>query len=98
MTQPGEFRIRPRLGLRAWITLIVVLVVAVAILAAIAAVAIGIFLFLLPVFVVSALLYYLFPPKFRAPRNGPEDASVIDGEFRVVGTAEIERKEPEERP
>ncbi|HXJ01982.1 MAG TPA: hypothetical protein VNH44_12225 [Micropepsaceae bacterium] len=98
MTQPREFRIQ-RLGLRAWLTLIGVLIIAVAILFAITAVAIGVLLFLLPVFAVSALLYYLFPPKFRAdPQNKRKDTSIIDGEYRVVDTAEIGREPPEERP
>jgi len=99
MTQPGQFRVWRVLGLRAWITLILALLVTVAILVAIAAVAIGVFLFLLPIFVVIALLYYLFPSKFRTARHyRREEASIIDGEFRVVDSVEIEQKPPEERP
>jgi hypothetical protein len=99
MTQPGEFRIWPRLGLRAWVTLIVTLVVTAAILIAIAAIAFGILLFLLPVFALGALLYYLFPSKFRpAYYRHTRQSEIIDGEFRVVDAVEIERKRPEEGP
>jgi hypothetical protein len=97
MTQPGQFRIWRQVGLRGWITLILALILTVVILVTIAAVAIGILLFLLPVFVLGALLYYLFPPKFRPAAQRRED-TIIDGEFRVVDSIEIDRKPPEERP
>jgi hypothetical protein len=98
MTQPGQFRIWRQLGLRAWITLILALILTAVILVAIAAVAIGILLFLLPVLVLGALLYYVFPPKFRTAQYRREKTTIIDGEFRVVDAAEIDRKPPEEGP
>ena len=94
MTQPGEFRIWPRLGLRAWVTLIIFLVMTAALLIVIAAIAFGLLLFLLPVFAMGAILFYLFPSKFRPTQQWRKDET-IDGEFRVVNTAEIEKKPPE---
>ena len=97
MTQPGQFRIWPRLGLRGWTILIVWLAVLIAVLIAFTVIAFGIFLFLLPVLAIVTLLYYLFPSRFRpAHSSRTKDAAIIDGEFRVVGSAEIERKRPEE--
>jgi uncharacterized protein (DUF58 family) len=90
MTQPREFRIHYRLGLRAWLTLIVALTVAVAILVAISIVAIGVFLFLLPIFVIASVLYYLFP-RARSQRRA-EGPIIIDGEFHVVEPDAIEKE------
>jgi cobalamin synthase len=93
MTQPRQFRIWPRLGLRGWVTLIFALAVTLAILVAITAVALGIVLFLLPVLAVAALLFYLFPSMFRPAQSRRKDATIIDGEYRVVDSAEIERRQ-----
>jgi hypothetical protein len=93
MTQQGQFRILPRLGWRGWTVLIAWLAILAAVGIAFTVIAFGIFLFLLPVFVVATLLYYLFPPRRRsAPgRPQPENTTIIDGEFRVVDAPEIER-------
>ena len=97
MTQPADFRIWPRLGWRVWATLILALMVTFAILIAIAAIALGVFLFLLPVLAVMAVLYYLFPSRFRPARyRHTRESAIIDGEFRVVDSVEIERRQPEE--
>jgi cobalamin synthase len=92
MTQPGQFHIWPRLGLRGWVTLIFALALTVAILIAITALALGILFFLLPVIAVVALFFYLFPSQYRRSQRRPKDATIIDGEFRVVDAAEIERQ------
>jgi cobalamin synthase len=86
----------PRLGFRGWVTLILVLAVSVAALVAVAAIALGILLFLLPALAVGALLFYLFPSKFRQARHPPNGGTTIDGEFRVVDAAELERRRKEE--
>jgi hypothetical protein len=96
MTQPGEFRIWPRLGLRAWVTLIVFLVMTAALLIVFAAIAFGLLLFLLPVFAVGAILFYLFPSRFRPTQRWRKDDTIIDGEFRVVKMAEIEKRPEDE--
>lgn len=89
-----DFRIRGP-GLRGWLTIIVSVAVVLAIIVAIAVVAVGIFLFLLPLLVVAATLYYLFGRAKSRPRNehgkGPV---IIDGEFHIVDTSQIERTPP----
>ena len=97
MTQPQDTPIRPRIGARAWASIIIGLLIAAAILIAIAVVAVGVFLFLLPFVAIMALLYYLFPSRFR-PRNYRKsnvDVTIIDGDFRVVHPAETERQRVE---
>jgi hypothetical protein len=98
MTQPGQFRIWPRLGFRGWTILIAWFALVVAILITFTLIAFGLFLFFLPVFAILMLLYYLFPSRFRTARyRRTEDATIIDGEFRVVDSPQVERKRPEER-
>ena len=97
MTQPGQFRIFPRLGFRGWTILIVWLALLVAILITFTLIAFGLFLFFLPVLAIVTLLYYLFPSRFRNPRYGrTEDATIIDGEYRIVDSPQVERRQPEE--
>ena len=97
MTQPRQFRILPRLGLRGWLTVGLALATSLAILAAVAVVALGVLLFLLPVLAVATVLYYLFPSRFRtAHYQRGSQSTIIDGEFRVVDSAQLE-KLPEER-
>jgi hypothetical protein len=97
MTQPGQFRIWPRLGLKGWTILIAWLAILVAVLITFTVIAFGIFLFLLPVLAIVMLLYYLFPSRFRtAHYRRTEDATIIDGEFRVVDSPQVERRRPEE--
>ena len=98
MTQPQDTPIRPRIGAGAWASIIIGLVIVAAILIAIAVVAVGVFLFLLPFVAIMALLYYLFPSRFRARRyrKGNINVTIIDGDFRVVNPAETERQRIEE--
>ena len=97
MTQPGQFRIWPRLGLRGWIFLILWLTILVAVVITFTLIAFGIFLFLLPALAIVTLLYYLFPSPRRAPARRSEDATIIDGEFRVVEPRKIEQEPPKKR-
>ena len=98
MTQPQDSPFRPRLGARAWATIILGLLVIGAILIAVAVVAIGVFLFLLPFVAITALLVYLFPSWFRGRRyrKGNVNVTIIDGDFRVVDPAEPERQRIED--
>jgi len=98
MTQPQDPPFRPRLGARAWATIIISLLIVAAILIAVAVVALGVFLFLLPFVAIMALLYYLFPSWFRARhyRKGNVNVTIIDGDFRVVDPAEPERQRIED--
>ena len=99
MAQPQVSRVRLRLGFRAWVTIIVGLFILGLVLVGIAVLALGVFLFVLPVIAVTALLYYLFPSRFRTRRYRQRaDISIIDGEFRVVHPADTERQRLEEGP
>jgi hypothetical protein len=90
MTQPRQFQIWPRLGLRGWVTVIVALAITAAILVAVTALALGILLFLLPVLAIGALIFYLFPSMFYPAQRRRRDSTIIDGEFRVVDPGEDE--------
>jgi len=98
MTQPQDPPFRPRLGARAWATIILGLLILAAILIAVAVVALGVFLFMLPFVAVMALLYYLFPSWFRTRRHRRNNVNItiIDGDFRVVDPAEPERQRIED--
>ena len=99
MTQSQDPAFRPRIGAKAWAMIIIGLLVAGAVLIAIAVVAIGVFLFLLPFVAILALLYYLFPSRFRSRRyRRSAGVTIIDGEFRVVNPVEAERQRLDEGP
>src|SRR4051794_25400685 len=100
MTQPQDPPIRPRIGAGAWASIILGLIIVAAILIAVAVVALGVFLFLLPFVAIMALLYYLFPSRFRRRRyrQANVDVTIIDGDFRVVHPPEPERQRLEEGP
>jgi hypothetical protein len=79
-----------RFGLRGWATI----GVATAVLVAAAVLATVLFVFFLPVLLLAAVAY-LFLPKLRlgsVKKGPPADTTIIDGEFRVVDTNEIEEK------
>src|SRR5262245_2255951 len=81
-----QFRVYGRPGLLGWLRMLIALVVLLAVGLAIAIVAIGVFIFLLPVVLVSALVFY-FVLRSRLRRAGyrqPEGAHIIEGEYSVV--------------
>ncbi len=84
MTQPGQFRVFPRLGLKGWAVVILWLSLLAAVLITFTLIAFGIFLFLLPVFVIMTLLYILFPRMRGAQRRREQKTTIIDGEYRIV--------------
>ena len=88
-----QFRMSGRLGFKGWLTILVALTVVVAIGVAIAIVAVSVFLFLLPVLAVAAAIYYLLwrLRVYRARQQAPKEPVIIDGEFRILDAAEIER-------
>jgi membrane protein implicated in regulation of membrane protease activity len=99
MPQPLYFRFRSRPGLAGWATILIVVALIIALILVIALVAVGVFLFLLPVLALSALVYYLLPrarirPGQPHPGRGPQ---IIDGEFRVVDSAESDRASLDDR-
>jgi hypothetical protein len=77
-----------RFGLRGWAAI----GVATAVFIAVAALAIGLLVFLLPVLLLAPVIYHFSTRhKTHAVRNeAPKDSIAIDGDFRVVGTSEIE--------
>ena len=92
MPQPMGFHVR--LGWSGWLTLLIVLGLVFAIAAAVAIVVLGVFIVLLPVVLVSALLFYLFP-SLRHRRGGKMgETDIIEGEYRVVDPRQLEREPP----
>jgi hypothetical protein len=86
MKQLGNSPIRIQFGLRGWAAI----ALGLAILAGVAFLAIGFLIFLLPILILSSILYWLLPkqrlyrvgtPAEKEARNG---TTIIDGEFRVI--------------
>jgi len=96
MSQPMGFHVR--LGWSGWLTLLIGLGLVLAIAAVVATIVLGAFLILLPIALVSALLFYLFPGL--RPRPGRRaQVEIIEGEYRVVDPHQLERDTPPaERP
>ena len=89
MPNPGGFQLR--LGWSGWLALIVVLGLVLAVAAVVSVLLIGAMLVILPVAIIAALLYYLFPGlRPRAPHQQREP-EIIEGEYRVVDPSRIER-------
>lgn len=92
MPQPMGFHLR--LGWSGWLTLLIVLGLVIAIAAVVAIFLLGVFIVLLPVVLVSALLFYLFP-GLRQRRPGKRgETDIIEGEYRVVDPRQLERDSP----
>jgi hypothetical protein len=92
MPQPMGFRVR--MGWSGWLVLLISLGVVFAIAAVVAIVLLGAFIVLLPVVLISTLLFYLFP-GLRPRRAGPRaDADIIEGEYRVVDPRQLDRDVP----
>lgn len=75
--------VRIQFGLRGWAAIILGL----AIIGAVAFLAIGLLIFLLPVMLLSTLLYWFLPKPKRHPVfpvAPPRDSAVIDGNFQVI--------------
>jgi hypothetical protein len=95
MSRPPISPLRLRLGFSGWAAIAASLALLAAIIAALAFLAIGLFVVFLPVMLLAPVLYYFMPrPKPTHPRrNGQKtaatkDATIIDGEFRVISAAE----------
>lgn len=89
MPQPMGFRVR--MGWSGWLVLLISLGVVFAIAAVVAIVLLGAFILLLPIVLISTLLFYLFP-GLRPRRPGrPADPDIIEGEYRVIDPGQIDR-------
>jgi hypothetical protein len=92
MPQPMGFHVR--LGWSSWLTLLIVLGLVIAVAAVVAILLLGVFIILLPVVLIGALLYYLFPGlRYWQPGQGHEP-DIIEGEYRVVDPRQLERDPP----
>jgi len=89
---PQYSPVRIQFGLRGWAAI----VVGLAIVGAIAFLAIGLLVFLLPVLILSPVLYWLMP-KHGRNRVGPAEkepaggTTIIDGNFRVIDRSAMDQ-------
>ena len=95
MPQLPNSPIRIQFGLRGWAAI----AVGLAILGAVAFVAVGLFIFFLPLLLLAPVLYWLLPkPKIYRVGNPAakraNDATIIDGEFRVIDATSEGNSEP----
>jgi len=102
MPPSGNFRFQVKLGRGGWLSLLLGGVLALAIGIAVVVVAASIFLFLIPLVIVAAGILYLYmlsKAKLRRARRRPaQDAGVIDAEYRVIESVEIEQGDSGDRP
>jgi len=97
MPQPMGFHVR--LGWSGWLTLLIVLGLVIAIAAVVAVLLLGVFVILLPVVLIAALLYYLFPNLRYRQTGERREQDIIEGEYRVVDPRRLERDPPpDDRP
>jgi hypothetical protein len=92
MPQPMGFHVR--LGWSGWFTLLIALSLILAIAAVVATLVLGAFIILLPVALISALLFYLFPGLRRQRPGQRGQVEIIEGEYRVVDPHQLERDTP----
>ena len=81
-------------GLKTKLILGMILVLMAAGLSLIAVLAIGMMLFVVPVLVLSAVIYALLPKRTaeRQPRRA-NDPQVLEGRYRVIGDASDDRQD-----
>src|SRR5262245_28855299 len=95
MPQPGGFQLR--LGWSGWLAVAVVLAVVFALAAALAVILIAVFLILLPVAIVAAVVYYLFPGLRQRQPTYWREPDIIEGSYRIVDPRPIDRdRSPED--
>ena len=89
MPQPGGFQLR--LGWSGWLAVVIVLGIAFALAAALAVVLIAVFLILLPVAVVAAVIYYLFPGLRQRQPAYWREPDIIEGNYRIIEPRPLDR-------
>src|SRR5262245_17680572 len=93
MPQPMGFRIR--LGWSGWLYLVLALGLILAVASVVAVLLLGAFIVLLPVIVVAALLYYLFPSlRYRRQGQWRRERDIVEGDYRVVDPTRLELDPP----
>jgi hypothetical protein len=100
MPQRLRFSVSRRLSFRAWLTILLATALVVAVGIAMAVLAIGIFVILVPAMIVASAVYYVLQRAgFRPVRSQePREPRIVDGEFRIIDTHEIERETPRQGP
>ena len=93
MPQPS-FHVR--LGWSGWLSLLIALALVLTVAAVLALVLLGVFIILLPVVIVSAVVYYFFPSLRNRYREQWRETETIEGEYRVVDPSQI-RIDPPDR-
>ena len=97
MPQPMGFHVR--LGWSGWFTLLIALGLVLAVASVLAVVLLGVFLILLPIALVGALLYYLFPGLRYRQQDQWREPDIIEGDYRVVDPRQLERdSSPDDQP
>ena len=88
---------RIQFTLSGWMAIVGALAILAAVAVAIAFLAVGLFVFLLPALLVTPIVYYLRPKPRLNPRrdnvmseNPTHGATIIEGEFKIVGTGDNE--------
>jgi hypothetical protein len=89
MPQPIGFQLR--LGWSGWLALVLVLGLIFAVAAAVAVVLVAALVVLLPIALIAAFVYYLFPGLRYRPPGQKHEADIIEGNYRVVDPRPLER-------
>ena len=89
MSRPTGFHLR--LGWSGWLTLAVVLGLVLAVAAIAVILLVGVFIILLPIALIGALLFYLFPGLRYWQREAKSEPDVIEGEYRVINPRQLDR-------
>jgi hypothetical protein len=92
MPQPTSFNVR--LGWSGWLTLLIALALVLTVAALLAVVLLTVFIILLPVVLVGALIYYLFPGLRYRQQGRWSEPDIIEGQYRVVDLEQIEHDPP----
>jgi hypothetical protein len=88
MQQPAGFQLR--LGWSGWLALALALGLIFAVAAAVAVVLIAVLLVLLPVAILAAFVYYLFPGLRARQHAHMHELDIIEGQYRVVDPTKFE--------
>jgi small neutral amino acid transporter SnatA (MarC family) len=92
MPQPS-FHVR--LGWSGWLSLLIALALVLTVAAVLAIVLLGVFIILLPVVIISGVVYYFFPGLRNRYREQWRETETIEGEYRVVDPSQIRIDSPD---
>ena len=95
MPQPMGFQLR--LGWSGWLALLIAFGCVLAVAAAVAVFLLAVFVIVLPVALIAALVFYLFPGLRHRASHWRGEAEIIEGNYRVVVPQQLEREREDER-